>query len=161
MPYFKDSNNALHFLESASDEHLLPLGCVPVTDAEADAVQNAPLPLGDLKAAKNAEINAARLAANRSSFTHSGKVFACDELSRSDIDGANGMISNLGALPPGWPGGWKAVDNTYLPITSVAEWKAFYSSMFAAGATNFAHAQELKTALAAATTLAQVADIVW
>lgn len=117
--------------------------------------------LVDLKATKNAEINAARLAANRSTFAHADKVFACDELSRSDIDGANGMISNLGALPQGWPGGWKAVDNTYLPIATVAEWKAFYGSMFAAGAANFARAQALKESLAAATTAAQVAAIVW
>lgn len=128
----------------------------------APVLADPPAPtLADLKAAKNAEINAARLTANRSTFAHGGKVFACDELSRSDIDGANGMIANLGALPPGWPGGWKAVDNNYLPITTVAEWKAFYGSMFAAGATNFARAQELKTALAAATTPAQVAAIVW
>lgn len=122
----------------------------------------APAPtLADLKAAKNAEINAARLTANRSTFVHLTKQFACDELSRSDIDGANGQISNLGAMPAGWPGGWKAVDNTYLPITTVVDWKAFYSSMFAAGAANFAHAQDLKTQLASATTPAQVAAIVW
>lgn len=117
--------------------------------------------LDELKAAKNADINAARLKANRSTFTHAGKEFACDELSRSDIDGANGMITNLGAMPPGWPGGWKAVDNTVLPIAAVADWKAFYGSMFASGNANFIHAQDLKTALAAATTAAQVAAIVW
>lgn len=115
----------------------------------------------DLKAAKNAEINAARLTANRSTFAHGGKSFACDELSRSDIDGANGMIANLGAMPSGWPGGWKAVDNSYHPIADVAAWKAFYASMFAAGNGNFAHAQALKDALAAATTPEQVAAIAW
>lgn len=117
--------------------------------------------LAELKAAKNAEINAARLAANRSTFAHVGKEFACDELSRSDIDGANGMIANLGAMPPGWPGGWKAIDNSYHPIADIAAWKAFYASMFAAGSGNFAHAQTLKTALAAATTPEQVAAVVW
>ena len=117
--------------------------------------------LADLKAVKNSEINTARLTENRGTFVHLTKQFACDELSRSDIDGANGQISNLGSMPAGWPGGWKSVDNTYLPITTVAEWKAFYSSMFATGANNFAHAQFLKTALAAATTPAQVAAIVW
>jgi len=71
------------------------------------------------------------------------------------------MIANLGAMPPGWPGGWKAVDNTVLPIATVADWKAFYGSMFASGNANFIHAQDLKTALAAATTAAQVAAIVW
>ena len=36
------------------------------------------VPLAELKAAKNAEINAARLAANFSTFTHAGKQIACD-----------------------------------------------------------------------------------
>ena len=150
-----------------ADEALLRSGqskgmhIVAGADGKPDLV-NPPAPsLAELKAAKNAEINTARLVANRGTFTHAGKAFACDELSRSDIDGANGMIANLGAMPPGWPGGWKAVDNTYLPITTVAEWKAFYASMFAAGTGNFAHAQALKDALAAATTPEQVAAIVW
>jgi len=117
--------------------------------------------LAAAKEAKNAEINAARLAANTSTFAHAGKVFACDQLSRSDIDGTNGFVTLYGALPPGWPGGWKAVDNTYLPINDVAAWKDFYTSMFAAGAANFAKAQTLKASLGAATTLAQVRGIVW
>ena len=117
--------------------------------------------LAAAKEAKNAEINAARLAANTSTFAHAGKVFACDQLSRSDIDGTKGCVTLYGALPPGWPGGWKAVDNTYLPINDVAAWKDFYTSMFAAGAANFAKAQTLKASLDAATTLAQVRGIVW
>lgn len=117
--------------------------------------------LGSLKAAKNEEINAARLAANFSTFTHAGKAIACDQLSRSDIDGTNGFVTLYGTLPPGWPGGWKAVDNTYVAIADVAAWKAFYASMFAAGNANFAKAQTLKTQLAAATTAEQVAAIVW
>jgi hypothetical protein len=117
--------------------------------------------LAQLKAAKNAEINAARLAANLSTFTHAGKAIACDQLSRSDIDGTNGFVALYGSMPPGWPGGWKAVDNTYVAIADVAAWKAFYSSMFAAGNANFAKAQTLKAQLDAATTAAQVAAIVW
>lgn len=114
-----------------------------------------------LKATKNAEINAARLAANFSTFPYAGKTIACDQLSRSDIDGTNGFVSLYGALPPGWPGGWKAVDNTYIPISSVADWKAFYSSMFAAGNANFAKAQDLKGQLEAATTPEEVQSITW
>lgn len=117
--------------------------------------------LAAAKAEKHAEINAARLGANTSTFTHAGKVIACDQLSRSDIDGTNGFVTLYGALPPGWPGGWKAVDNTYLPIADVAAWKAFYTSMFAAGAANFAKAQALKASLDTATTLAQVRGVVW
>lgn len=117
--------------------------------------------LDELKAAKNAEINAARAAANTSTFAHSGKTFSCDQLSRSDIDGVNGYVALYGALPPAFPGAWKAADNSYYPIADVAAWKAFYASMVATGAANFGHAQELKAQLAAATTPEEVAAIVW
>lgn len=117
--------------------------------------------LDEAKAAKNAEINAARAVANTSTFAHGGKAFSCDALSRSDIDGVNGYVALYGALPPGFPGAWKAVDNTYLPIADVDAWKVFYTAMVAQGAANFAHAQELKAQLAAATTPEAVAAIVW
>jgi hypothetical protein len=117
--------------------------------------------LAAAKAAKNSEINAARLTANRSIFTHAGKAFSCDELSRSDIDGINGFVALTNTLPAGWPGGWKAVDNTVHPIADVPAWTAFYGSMVAAGNANFAHAQTLKEQLAIATTAEQIAAIVW
>jgi len=111
--------------------------------------------------AKNTEINAARLKANRASFTHAGKAFACDELSRSDIDGITSFVTLAGSLPPGWPGGWKAIDNTYHPISTVGEWAAFVGSMVAAGNANFAKSQALKAQLAAATTAEQINAIAW
>lgn len=39
MPYFKDKTGALHFLDDASFAHLLPDGCVEITDAEAAALK--------------------------------------------------------------------------------------------------------------------------
>lgn len=117
--------------------------------------------LDELKAAKNIEINLARAAANTSPFPHDGKTFACDALSRSDIDGVNGYAALYGALPLAFPGAWKAADNSYYPIADLAAWKAFYASMVATGAANFTHAQTLKAQLAAATTPEAVAAIVW
>lgn len=117
--------------------------------------------LGPLKLAKNADINAARLQANRGTFEHGGKVFTCDELSRSDIDGVNGFVSLTQSLPPGWPGGWKAVDNTYLAIANVPAWIAFYAAMVATGNAHFAKAQTLKAQLAAATTPEEIGAIQW
>ncbi len=149
MKHFKNSQDQVVALEEdGSQDFLIPqLGLVSITNEEKDILlAPAPAPiltLEEAKAAKNDEINAARLTANRSTFVHGGKTIACDELSRSDIEGANGAIANLGALPPGWPGAWKAVDNTYLVIDTVAKWKAFYLSMFAAGSANFTHAQAL------------------
>lgn len=103
-----------------------------------------------LLANKNAEINAARLQANQTSFTYAGKEFASDPLSRGDIDAMNGMVTLLNALPPGWLGFWKAADNTFLPIEDVATWVEFYGAMVNQGMLNFQHAQWLKAQLQAA-----------
>lgn len=136
-------------------------------DVEAGESYSAVMPppaaptLADLKAAKNATINASRASANTGTFTHSGKTFSCDALSRGDIDGMNGYVAIFGALPAVFTGEWKAADNTFLPIPDVAAWKAFYSAMVLQGAANFAHAQDLKSQLEAATTPAAVAAIVW
>lgn len=113
------------------------------------------------RAAKNEQINTWRLQANRGTFTHGGKLFACDELSRGDIDGITSFVTLAGGLPPGWPGAWKAVDNSFFPIATVAEWAAFVASMVAAGNANFAKSQALKAALASATTQAEIDAIVW
>lgn len=131
-----------------------------IPQPEPEAVPPAPT-FDELKSAKNTEINLARAAANTSTFDHGGKTFSCDQLSRGDIDGVNGEVALTGALPQGFPGAWKAVDNTFLPIADVAAWTAFYRAMVAQGAANFMHAQQLKTQLAAAATAEEVAAIVW
>ena len=40
--HYKDTNNKLHWLDSASDVHLLPAGSVQITDAEAEALRPVP-----------------------------------------------------------------------------------------------------------------------
>lgn len=115
--------------------------------------------LEELKAAKNERINAARLRINESYFVFQGKQIAVDRLSRSDIDGAHGAWLMMQAPPPGWPGGWKAMDNTYVVISDLATWAQFYGAMVATGTANFNHAQALKVQLAAATTAAEVEAI--
>lgn len=125
-------------------------------------LQDPPPPtLDELKGAKNTEINLARAAANTGVFPHDGKLFSCDALSRSDIDGMNGYVALYDELPPDFPGVWKAADNSYYPIADVAAWKSFYAAMVATGTANFAHSQQLKAQLAEATTAKAVAAIVW
>ena len=115
--------------------------------------------LADMKAAKNDAINQSRATANSSTFTFQSKQIAVDALSRSDIDATHGAILMLQALPPGWPGAWKAVDNTFIAIPDVATWGQFYSAMVATGTANFNHSQALKAQLAAANTIAEVEAI--
>jgi hypothetical protein len=134
----------------------------PLIGGDVRSVPDPASSLSDLKAAKNAAINAARLRANQSHFVFAGKQIAVDPLSRSDIDAAHGAILMLGAMPGGWPGGWKAMDNTILPIPDLATWGQFYGAMVAQGTSNFNHAQALKAQLAAATTPEEVEAVpVW
>lgn len=42
MQNYKDSNNKLHALDLDKFEYLLPQGCVKITQAEADILQQAP-----------------------------------------------------------------------------------------------------------------------
>ena len=141
------------------DEAAIQTGLLTDLPPTRPVVEPAPPSLDDLKAAKNAAINAARLKANQSHFTFAGKQIAVDPLSRSDIDAAHGAILMLGAMPGGWPGGWKSLDNSIVPIADLATWGQFYGAMVAQGTANFAHAQALKAQLAAATTAEEVAAV--
>ena len=114
-----------------------------------------------LKTAKNLQINEWRAQANKTHFPHGGKLIACDDLSRGDIDAVANSIALTGAFPAGFPGAWKATDNSYIMLPDTDAFKAMHAAMTAQGTANFMHAQTLKTALAAATTEAHVNAIVW
>ena len=126
---------------------------------EADAANAERLAVA--KAAKNLEINAERTRANDSWFMFLDSRIACDQLSRNDIQGVNGHVSNTGSLPDSWPGGWKHMDNGYVPIVSVEMWKMFYAAMVNQGMANFQKAQTLKQRVSEATTVQEVAAINW
>lgn len=115
----------------------------------------------EIKAKVNQDINRWRLIANTSYFTHETKQFDCDALSRSDIDGISTYVSLYGVLPPTFPGGWKAKDNSIFSIPDVETWKQFISSMVAAGTANFVKAQTLKAQLNAATTYEEIMTLEW
>ena len=106
-----------------------------------------PRTLQEIKDAASKRVNAARVQANFGTFTYAGKTFACDTASRADIDTVNGYVALFNALPPGFSGAWKAVDNSDVPIPTVAVWKLFYAALAVAGIGNFAKAQALKDKL--------------
>ena len=39
--YYKSPDNSVHFLDDDSFAHLLPVGCVQITDAEANTIRTA------------------------------------------------------------------------------------------------------------------------
>lgn len=111
-----------------------------------------PRTLQELKDAASRSVNAARVQANFSTFTYAGKTFACDAASRADIDTVNGYVTLFAALPPGFSGAWKAVDNSDVPIPTVAVWKLFYAALVVQGMDNFAKAQAFKDKIGKAVT---------
>lgn len=112
------------------------------------------------KTEKRSQIDAWRLAANRSGFTYQGKLVATDELSMLDISNTNGEIARAGAMPANWPGGWKA-QGQIIPISTVEQWGSFFSAMFQQGLANFNKSQALKAQVDAAQTIEQVDAITW
>lgn len=114
-----------------------------------------------LKVLKNQEINKWRLQANQSTFTHLGKIIACDPLSRSDIDAVAGSIALNNSFPMSFPMAWKAVDNTYVVLADTDAFRAMYTSMVNTGTANFGRSQLRKTALQAAMTKEAIDAIVW
>lgn len=121
-----------------------------------------PRTLEEVRASKRAQINEWRLQANHAGFTHAGKEIATDPLSMLDITSTSTQIARTNRLPAGWPGGWKARDNTYIPITTVAQWDSFYEAMYQQGLANFKHSQALKALVdAPMATIAQVEGTNW
>jgi hypothetical protein len=113
------------------------------------------------KSHKRELINTWRAEANQTYFMHAGKQIECDALSRSDIDAVAGNIALTGDFPAGFPNAWKTLDNSYIALPTVQSFKDMYSSMTLQGTANFGHAQELKAALAASTTLAALDAVRW
>lgn len=117
--------------------------------------------LDALKEDRRQAINQAWDAANVGSFTFAGKQIACDKSSRSDIDGVNAEVALTGAMPSAFPGAWKALDNTWVPVSDVATWTLLIQAMVAQGHANFARAQARKAEIDAATTPEALEAIVW
>ena len=44
MPFYKDQENKVHFIDSVDFEHLLPSGVVPISTGEAQVLQSPPEP---------------------------------------------------------------------------------------------------------------------
>lgn len=142
-----------------------PTAVLYLIDGVASWVETAPL--AEIKARKNAEIDAARESANRTYFDFAGQRIACEDMSWKDIISTNAEISITHQMPANWVGGWKAKDKTpeggpiYVAIPDVATWVLFIQAMVARGTAHFLKSQGLKNQLAAATSPEQIAAISW
>lgn len=113
------------------------------------------------KEAKLLEINAWRAAANQSTFTYDGNTYACDSLSRSDIDATANCLILTGGFPPGYTGSWKTSANTYVTINTREVFNDFYAAMAAQGMANFKRSEELKWKTTHAANIKELDELVW
>ena len=118
------------------------------------------LNLENSKKFANQRINQSKNDAN-SKFSYAGKEFATDPVSRNEIEGINGYVTIRNLFPEDWIGGWKAIDNSYLSITTVTEWQDFYTAMVTSNTLNFSKAQALKDLIGTTTTVAEADAISW
>lgn len=117
--------------------------------------------LEQIKLRKRAEITAQRLRADADHFTYMDKAIRTADKDMIDLFSTNGYVALFGAFDDDWPGGWKAIDDSYLLISTVDEWKAFYKAMYRTGIANFHKSQSLKAQIDAATTAEEVEAVQW
>jgi hypothetical protein len=115
MPHFKDSQNKLHWLDDAAHAHMLPAGCVEITDAEADVLRAPPPPTPEQLREQAKAARAAAVAAIDVTVT-SGKTFDGDEDSQTRM--ARAILGMQAAAVPTIT--WTLADNTIAEVT-VAE----------------------------------------
>ena len=128
---------------------------VSLSKEEIDAI------LEEARTECNSRINEWREIANYSYFIFRGKRIACDRLSRSDIDGTGLFVATNGKLPDIWLGGWKAIDNTYVQITTTQDWHEFLAALYDQGQENFQHAQALKYLINQSDDVDFIRDLTW
>lgn len=103
--------------------------------------------IGNLKKAKNAEINMAWKMDNQSSFNFHGKEVKIDDSIIVEFKLIDSAFNICDGAPPYWPIGYKAMDNTWIPISTLGEWREFYLAFYTHRAKNFLKAQDLKVRL--------------
>ena len=92
---YKDLENNLHFLDSAEFEHLLPVGCVQITDDEAESIRAAVA-----QAAQDALTYSELRAAEYPSFADQADMQYWDK-----VNGTNNWQTAIGAIKTKYPKG--------------------------------------------------------
>lgn len=106
MKFYKDQdNNVFAFEADGSQDAWIMTGLVPITDAEADAIQNPAPTLAQAQAAKVAELSAACQAQIYAGF-QSSALGAVHTYPAKDKDQANLSGSVVASLLPNLPAGW-------------------------------------------------------
>lgn len=97
MPNYKDLNNKVHWLDDAQWISLLPIGCLEITQEEADAINNPPPSFADLQESKRKEIRTAYATMECDNFTDANLVvWSGGEISATRLYGAYNLAKETG-----------------------------------------------------------------
>lgn len=118
MPHFKDKTGGLHFLNDASFAHLLPEGCVEISDTEAAQLQ-APT-VGQAKAHKWEAIKAERDRRKAGGVKVGVKWFHSDDGSRIQ---QMSLVMMGTSIPANLQ--WKTMDGTFITMTQTLASQVF------------------------------------
>lgn len=111
MPYYKDTDGGVHFLDSADYENLLPAGCTQISDAEAaELVAPGPEPLDALRDRALELLPAWEKAERAAGIEHAGKRWLTTSAALQDIRD----VLLAGAVPGEQ---WVTADRQIVPMT--------------------------------------------
>jgi len=119
------------------------------------------LTLAQRKELKRQSITLAKEEADSSYFVFNGKHISADYNSIKQITALSSYVSLFNAFPSTFPNAWKAIDNTYVQITTIAIWKDFVQAMVDTGISNFIKSQTLKAAVDACSTVEELDEVSW
>ena len=140
MPYYKDTNNQLHFSESSYFEYLLPIGSVKITDEEAETLQNPPLTIDQARSIKRSEIEKSYQDDIQSDIIYLDCVFNASDTSQLLIS----KVISAGKLPDGFF--WQDINNNRVSMT-FSQMQDFACVILERGQRSFIKLQDLKNQL--------------
>lgn len=141
MPYFKDKTGGLHFLDDADFAHLLPDGCVEISDEEAAALQKPTTE--QAKSAAWGRIKAKREHVKSGGVKVGDKWFHTDDASRIQHMALNMMGA---AIPANLQ--WKTMDGSFVTMNQALAGQVF-QAVAVLDMQAFAKAEEHRVAMEA------------
>lgn len=140
MNFYKDINNQVHALDSVQFQHLLPAGCVEITEAEATELTTPIISAEEIKAEKWAAIKLERARRQAGGVKVGDKWFHSDDASRLQL--LPRLLLGADVLTVDW----KTMDGSTVPMTqSLAQ--AIFQAITLADQAIFAKAEQHKAAM--------------
>ncbi|WP_081666808.1 DUF4376 domain-containing protein [Laribacter hongkongensis] len=137
MPYYKDTDGGVHFLDSADYENLLPAGCTQISDAEAaELVAPGPEPLDALRDHALELLPAWEKAERAAGIEHAGQRWLTTSAALQDIRD----VLLAGAVPGGR---WVTADRQIVPMT-LPELQSLWQDITARGAAIYQRRLEME-----------------